>query len=173
LGCCWLLMAVLFAVGVMNLAWIAALSVFALLEKIIPRGFWAAKAAGLVLMGWGGWMAISGGAWAGVRSLRREIGLTFQCRGFICSVSQMKSGLFLRLYWVAYTGFLLQIRSAIKSRVTAVLCTRRPAIKDSARGDLLRIFLTSFSLLASGWLQGVDSQPWPNGAAQLIPSAKD
>jgi hypothetical protein len=32
-------MAVLFAVGVMNLAWIAALSVFVLLEKIIPRGF--------------------------------------------------------------------------------------------------------------------------------------
>ena len=62
LGCCWLLMAVLFAVGVMNLAWIAALSVFVLVEKIIPRGFWVAKAAGLVLMGWGGWMAISGGA---------------------------------------------------------------------------------------------------------------
>jgi predicted metal-binding membrane protein len=39
LGCCWLLMAVLFAVGVMNLGWIAALSVFVLLEKIIPRGF--------------------------------------------------------------------------------------------------------------------------------------
>jgi predicted metal-binding membrane protein len=62
LGCCWLLMAVLFAVGVMNLAWIAALSVFVLLEKIIPRGFWVAKAAGLLLMGWGGWMALSGGA---------------------------------------------------------------------------------------------------------------
>jgi predicted metal-binding membrane protein len=62
LGCCWLLMAVLFAVGVMNLAWIAALSVFVLLEKIIPRGFWAAKVAGLFLMGLGGWMALSGGA---------------------------------------------------------------------------------------------------------------
>ena len=62
LGCCWLLMAVLFAVGVMNLAWIAALSVFVLLEKIIPRGFWVAKAAGIVLMSWGGWMALSGGA---------------------------------------------------------------------------------------------------------------
>jgi predicted metal-binding membrane protein len=62
LGCCWLLMAVLFAVGVMNLAWIAALSVFVLVEKIVPRGFLVAKAAGLVLMGWGGWMALSGGA---------------------------------------------------------------------------------------------------------------
>jgi predicted metal-binding membrane protein len=61
LGCCWLLMAILFAVGVMNLGWIAALSLFVLLEKIIPRGFWVAKTAGLVLMGWGGWMALSGG----------------------------------------------------------------------------------------------------------------
>jgi predicted metal-binding membrane protein len=62
LGCCWLLVAVLFAVGVMNLAWIAALSIFVLLEKIIPRGFWVAKTAGLFLMGWGGWMTLSGGA---------------------------------------------------------------------------------------------------------------
>jgi predicted metal-binding membrane protein len=61
LGCCWLLMAVLFAVGVMNLAWIAGLSVFVLLEKIIPRGLWVAKVAGLVLMGFGGWMALSTG----------------------------------------------------------------------------------------------------------------
>ena len=55
-------MAVLFAVGVMNLAWIAALSVFVLLEKIIPRGLWVAKVAGFVLIGLGGWMAHSGGA---------------------------------------------------------------------------------------------------------------
>jgi predicted metal-binding membrane protein len=61
LGCCWLLMAILFAVGVMNLAWIAALSVFVLLEKIIPRGLWVAKVAGLILIGFGGWMALSGG----------------------------------------------------------------------------------------------------------------
>ena len=38
---------------VMNLAWIATLSVFVLAEKIIPRGFWVAKAAGLVLVAWG------------------------------------------------------------------------------------------------------------------------
>jgi|SRR5215472_6825827 len=56
LGCCWLLTAILFAVGVMNLAWIGALSVFVLVEKSIPRGLWVAKAAGLFLGGWGGWM---------------------------------------------------------------------------------------------------------------------
>jgi predicted metal-binding membrane protein len=54
-------MAILFAVGVMNLAWIAALSVFVLLEKIIPTGFWVAKVAGLVLIGFGVWMALSAG----------------------------------------------------------------------------------------------------------------
>jgi predicted metal-binding membrane protein len=34
LGCCWALMSVLFAVGVMNLAWVAVLSAFILLEKL-------------------------------------------------------------------------------------------------------------------------------------------
>jgi predicted metal-binding membrane protein len=62
LGCCWLLMAVLFAVGVMNLAWITALSVFVLLEKVIPRGLFVARTAGVVLMGCGGWLALSGRA---------------------------------------------------------------------------------------------------------------
>ncbi len=46
----------------MFVLWIATLSVFVLLEKIISRGFWVAKVAGLFLMGLGGWMALSGGA---------------------------------------------------------------------------------------------------------------
>jgi predicted metal-binding membrane protein len=37
-GCCWLVMALLFAGGLMNLFWIAALSVVVLLEKIRPFG---------------------------------------------------------------------------------------------------------------------------------------
>ncbi len=35
-GCCWALMCVLFVVGVMNLLWIAALSVLVLVEKKRP-----------------------------------------------------------------------------------------------------------------------------------------
>jgi predicted metal-binding membrane protein len=35
-GCCWALMAILFAVGVMELIWIAVISIWALLEKIFP-----------------------------------------------------------------------------------------------------------------------------------------
>lgn len=38
IGCCWLLMGLLFVVGVMNLVWIALISVFVLLEKITGVG---------------------------------------------------------------------------------------------------------------------------------------
>ena len=38
LGCCWALMALLFVGGVMNLAWIAALSIAVAIEKLMPRG---------------------------------------------------------------------------------------------------------------------------------------
>ena len=36
LGCCWVLMALLFVGGVMNLVWVAAIATFVLLEKIAP-----------------------------------------------------------------------------------------------------------------------------------------
>ena len=49
LGCCWALMCVLFAVGVMNLAWVAALTVFVLLEKIGPAGAIVARIAGAAI----------------------------------------------------------------------------------------------------------------------------
>ena len=37
-GCCWALMATAFAVGVMNVWWMAALGVLALVEQIAPHG---------------------------------------------------------------------------------------------------------------------------------------
>lgn len=53
-GCCWLLMLLLFVGGVMNLAWIAALAVFVLVEKVVPAGHWVGRAAGVALVIWGG-----------------------------------------------------------------------------------------------------------------------
>jgi predicted metal-binding membrane protein len=53
LGCCWTLMAVLFAVGVMNLAWVAALTIFVLIEKterLAPASFWVSRIAGALLI---------------------------------------------------------------------------------------------------------------------------
>jgi predicted metal-binding membrane protein len=50
LGCCWLLMGLLFVGGVMNLLWIAALSAFVLVEKVIPHGVWGGRVAGALLI---------------------------------------------------------------------------------------------------------------------------
>jgi len=50
LGCCWALMCVLFVVGVMNLAWVAALTVFVLIEKIGPAGVVVSKIAGAAMI---------------------------------------------------------------------------------------------------------------------------
>jgi predicted metal-binding membrane protein len=46
-GCCWVLMALLFVVGVMNVLWIALLALLVLLEKLTPFGRWIARAAGV------------------------------------------------------------------------------------------------------------------------------
>ncbi|MEQ8966317.1 MAG: DUF2182 domain-containing protein [Azospirillaceae bacterium] len=53
LGCCWLLMALLFVGGVMNLAWIAVLTAVVALEKLVPHGPWLGRAAGIALVGAG------------------------------------------------------------------------------------------------------------------------
>ena len=54
-GCCWVLMALLFVAGVMNLAWVAAIAAFVLVEKLLPAGRVVSRAAGGVLIGWGLW----------------------------------------------------------------------------------------------------------------------
>jgi predicted metal-binding membrane protein len=53
LGCCWVLMGLLFVGGVMNLLWIAAISVFVLLQKILPFGHAAGwfSGAAMILVG--------------------------------------------------------------------------------------------------------------------------
>lgn len=53
LGCCWMLMLLLFAGGVMNLLWISALAIFVLVEKTAPGGHWIGRVAGVVLAGSG------------------------------------------------------------------------------------------------------------------------
>jgi predicted metal-binding membrane protein len=49
-GCCWMLMALLFVAGVMNLAWIAAISVLVLVEKAAPYGRAIARASGVAMI---------------------------------------------------------------------------------------------------------------------------
>ena len=59
-GCCWVLMLLLFLLGVMNLLWVAAIAAFVLLEKIMPQGKLMGRAAGVLfaiagvmMMAWG------------------------------------------------------------------------------------------------------------------------
>lgn len=47
-GCCWALMGLLFVAGVMNLAWVAALTLFVLGEKMLPIGRGFARVIGAV-----------------------------------------------------------------------------------------------------------------------------
>jgi predicted metal-binding membrane protein len=56
LGCCWALMGLLFVFGVMNLLWVAGLSAFVLLEKIIPGRQLVSRLSGFLFIGWAVWI---------------------------------------------------------------------------------------------------------------------
>lgn len=53
IGCCWMLMLLLFVGGVMNLVWAAGLALLVLSEKLIPHGSRLARATGAGLVLWG------------------------------------------------------------------------------------------------------------------------
>jgi predicted metal-binding membrane protein len=57
-GCCWVLMGLLFVVGVMNLFWVAAIAAFVLIEKIVPRGETVARASGVALLALAAYLAL-------------------------------------------------------------------------------------------------------------------
>ena len=56
LGCCWALMALLFAGGIMNLWWILGLALVVLVEKLWALGEVFARVVGVGLILWGGWL---------------------------------------------------------------------------------------------------------------------
>ena len=55
-GCCWALMALLFVLGMMNLLWIAFLTILVGLEKMLPRRSYISRGAGVLLVLWGLWV---------------------------------------------------------------------------------------------------------------------
>jgi len=60
LGCCWFLMLLLFVGGVMNLFWIAGLTLYVWLEKGLPFGHRISRLAGAALILWGTGLLIWG-----------------------------------------------------------------------------------------------------------------
>jgi predicted metal-binding membrane protein len=59
LGCCWMLMVLLFVGGLMNLLWVGALALLVLIEKTLPRGGRTSRATGAALVVWGVVMLVS------------------------------------------------------------------------------------------------------------------
>ena len=55
-GCCWALMGLLFVAGVMNAAWIIAITIYVLIEKILPGGENLSKLLGAAMVGLGVWI---------------------------------------------------------------------------------------------------------------------
>jgi predicted metal-binding membrane protein len=58
-GCCWLLMGLLFVVGVMNLLWVAAIALFVVVEKLLPHGETTARISGIALLAFAGYLAFN------------------------------------------------------------------------------------------------------------------
>lgn len=59
LGCCWMLMVLLFVLGVMNLPWVAVLTIVVLAEKTMPHGRYLSRGLGVGLIVWGVWLVIA------------------------------------------------------------------------------------------------------------------
>ena len=57
-GCCWILMGLLFVGGVMNLLWIAAIAAFVLIEKVLPHGPLAGRLSGGLLIAAGSFVIL-------------------------------------------------------------------------------------------------------------------
>jgi predicted metal-binding membrane protein len=60
LRCCWALMPLLFAVGVVNLLGMAALTAFLLVEKLFPAGQWVARAGGILALAFRAFLVTQG-----------------------------------------------------------------------------------------------------------------
>jgi predicted metal-binding membrane protein len=58
LGCCWMLMVMLFIGGLMNLLWIGGLAVVVLVEKTLPWGGRMSRIIGAMLVAWGAVMLL-------------------------------------------------------------------------------------------------------------------
>jgi predicted metal-binding membrane protein len=58
LGCCWMLMALLFVGGLMNMFWIAGLALLVLVEKLFPFGRRVSQITGAALIGWGAFVLV-------------------------------------------------------------------------------------------------------------------
>jgi predicted metal-binding membrane protein len=65
-GCCWGLMLVLFAVGVMSITWMVVVAAIVFAEKVLPFGERVSTALAVVLVAFGVWIAVAPGSVPGL-----------------------------------------------------------------------------------------------------------
>jgi predicted metal-binding membrane protein len=65
-GCCWALMLVLFAVGVMSVVWMAVVALVVFAEKVLPAGERVARGLAVALIAFGIWIAVAPGSVPGL-----------------------------------------------------------------------------------------------------------
>ena len=70
-GCCWGLMLVLFAVGVMSVFWMIVITAVVFAEKVLPRGDRLSFAFAAALVGFGLWVAVAPGSVPGLTDPRQ------------------------------------------------------------------------------------------------------
>jgi predicted metal-binding membrane protein len=58
-GCCWGLMIVLFALGVMSLTWMAVVAGIIFAEKVLPFGFRLTRVVAIAFVALGIWIAVA------------------------------------------------------------------------------------------------------------------
>tara|TARA_B100001057_G_scaffold138427_1_gene138096 strand:+ start:1159 stop:1995 length:837 start_codon:yes stop_codon:yes gene_type:complete len=58
LGCCWVLMLLLFVNGVMNLLWVVAITVIVIAEKMLPFEKLSSRFLGFLLVSWGSYLIL-------------------------------------------------------------------------------------------------------------------
>jgi predicted metal-binding membrane protein len=58
-GCCWLLMTLLFVGGVMNLVWVGLMAAYILVEKAAPARIWLSRISGIAAIAWGLWLVVA------------------------------------------------------------------------------------------------------------------
>ena len=66
IGCCWALMVLLFAVGVMSITWMVLVAAIVFAEKVLPIGEQVAKVIAVVLIALGIWVALAPGSVPGL-----------------------------------------------------------------------------------------------------------
>jgi predicted metal-binding membrane protein len=61
IGCCWVLMLVMFGLGMAQLAWMLGLTMFMFIEKVVRKGELLGRLAAPVFLAWGALTIINGG----------------------------------------------------------------------------------------------------------------